>query len=254
MRLILTQPYLSARGSEENCQKIEALIGSVKNEILPDDILLLPEHFTFNNDPGVFDDFVKELAQNVGCIVIGGSHHRKFSGKQINYGLISDGKGRIMGEYTKLRPYFNEKELVSPGDRIGEFVINGKNILILICADFWYSDILLKLKNQPDLILVPALSVSRKSGPEYSRSLWKHFAIQRAYEYGVFVGISDWNDGLFTTGYRTCGVGGFADPTQIDPEKLFKQISDKNISFFDLDFDELEKFRTDRKMRGFFWK
>jgi hypothetical protein len=44
VRLILTQPYLSARGSEENCQKIEALIGSVKNEILPDDILLLPDH------------------------------------------------------------------------------------------------------------------------------------------------------------------------------------------------------------------
>ena len=234
--------------------KIESLVTSAKKNILPDDILLLPEHFIFTDDPETYDEFIKHIALQAGCVVVGGSHHRDYQGNRVNYGSIADATGRIICEYTKLRPYFNENEHVSPGQMLGEMEIHGKNVLVLVCADFWYSDIFFKAKKMPDVVLVPALSVSRKPMPEYSRSLWRNFAIQRAYEFGVYIGISDWKSDSFLPGYRTCGVSGFADPTSVDPDKLFMEISGEDIVSFNLDFDALEKFRDDRRMRGFFWK
>jgi predicted amidohydrolase len=254
MRLVLIQPSLRAGGSEENCEIIESLILSVKSSILSDDVILLPEHFISADDPETYDKFVKHLAVQTGCTIIGGSHRRLLEVKHVNYGSVWNSEGKVIGEYTKLRPYFNENKHVSPGKMLGEVEILGKNFLILICADFWYSDIFFSTKLRPDVVLVPALSVSRKPSPEYSRSLWRNFAIQRAFEFGVYIGISDWRADSYLKEYRTCGVGGFADPTSTDPAKLFTEIGEKGITFFDVETDALENFRNDRKMRGFFWK
>ena len=73
-----------------------------------------------------------------------------------------------------------------------DFDFSGRRILVTICADFWFSDLFARAGRLPDLVLVPAYSVTRKSTPDYSRSLWRHLAIARAYELGVYVGISDW--------------------------------------------------------------
>ncbi len=254
MRLVLIQPPLRAGDSEQNCKVIESLICSVRDSILPDDVILLPEHFMSADDPKIYDSFMKHIAGRAGCVIVGGSHRRIFMDKRVNYGSVWDAKGSIIGEYTKLRPYFNESKHVSPGQLLGEVTIHKKNILILICADFWYSDIFFKTQKLPDVVLVPALSVSRKPSLEYSRSLWRNFAIQRSYEFGVYIGISDWHADSILPEYRTCGVGGFADPATADPKKLFTEIGEKNISFFDLDFNALEHFRKDRRIRGFFWK
>src|SRR5207244_1755107 len=82
-----------------------------------------------------------------------------------------------------------ERESVRPGRCIGEFTIAGRRILVLVCADFWFADVILGATALPDLMLVPALSVTRKPTPAYSRALWRHLAVSRAYEYGVYVGL-----------------------------------------------------------------
>lgn len=112
----------------------------------------------------------------------------------------------------------------------------------------------MKATKLPDVILVPSLSVSRKPKGEYSRSLWHHLAISRAYEFGVYVGISDWGEQSTLPKYRTCGVGGFADPTLLNPDQFFQPIDEKGISIYKLNFKALESFREDRRQRGFFWK
>lgn len=254
MRLILIQPSFKAYDDGNNCDVIGSLLSSVKDSVSHDDVILLPEHFISADNPEVYDSFVRQLAVEAGCAVVGGSHRRSWSGKRINYGSVWNAEGNVIGEYAKLRPYFNESKHVSPGDLPGELTICGRKFLVLICADFWYSDIFFRTKSLPDVVLVPALSVSRKHSPEYSRSLWRHFAIQRSFEFGVYVGISDWNADSVLPENRTCGVGGFADPTVEEPEKIFTGIGSKNICFFNLDFDKLENFRNDRKIRGFFWK
>lgn len=254
MKLLLVQPALRGFDSRFNLEAIEILVSSVKGSCQPDDVVLLPEHFSFDDDPAAYDSFIAGLARTAGCTVVGGSHHRLMNGRRVNYGAAVDSDGKVIGTYTKLRPYFDEQRSVSPGDTLGEFRTGGRNFLVLICADFWYSDLILSVRTLPDVILVPALSVSRKTGPEYSASLWKHLAISRSYEFGAYIGISDWGKGSTLPKYRTCGVGGLADPTQVDPEKLFSPLIEGGITSYQLDFGALEAFRNDRRMRGFFWK
>lgn len=254
MKIVLLQPKLGALSSEDNLRAIELLVNHAAEKVSVEDLILLPEHFTFDDNPESYIAFIRKLARTAGCTIVGGSHHRSVNGKRINIGNVIDAQGNEIGTYTKLRPYFNEQLHVVPGDHIGEVRINGKNICILICADFWYSDILLRSTELPDVVLVPSLSVSRKPEAAYSRSLWRHLAVSRAYEFGVYVGISDWSEDSSLPEYRACGVGGFADPTAVNPEKFFQPISPEGISMFNLDFNALEEFRADRRMRGFFWK
>ena len=254
MNLVLLQPTFRAFDTQHNLQAIESLVAKVAGKIQRDDIVLLPEHFTFDDDEQSYRDFIQKLARTAGCTIVGGSHHRRVDGKRVNIGNVSDAAGNEVGRYEKLRPYFNEQNHVSPGNNFGEFQINGKNFLVLICADFWYSDLLLRSSVLPDVVLVPSLSVSRKPNADYSRSLWHHLAITRAYEFGVFIGISDWSEHSVLPKNRTCGVGGFADPTSLDPQQFFQPISEEGVSIYDLNFDALEAFRADRRMRGFFWK
>jgi predicted amidohydrolase len=143
---------------------------------------------------------------------------------------------------------------VEPGTLLGELTIEGRNLLVFICADFWFVDLLLRATRAPDLVLVPALSVTRKPSPDYSRSLWKHLAISRAYEFGTYVGISDWAHPSKLPILFTSGVGGFADPTTTDAERFFAPVGSSGVAVHELDFDALDAFRGDRVGRGFFWK
>jgi hypothetical protein len=98
------------------------------------------------------------------------------------------------------------------------------------------------------------LSVTRKPTPDYSRSLWRHLAVARAYELGCYVGVSDWAHPSQLPALATSGVGGFADPTVVDPDRLWQPLGPHAVRAFALDFDALEAFRDDRRARGFFWK
>lgn len=213
-----------------------------------------------------YEESMRELARRYGCHVIGGSHHEMLGEsraetseeptlqKAINCGVVVRPDGAIVARYDKLRPYAAERDRVRPGTRLGEVEIGGRRILILVCADFWFSDLFERAAELPDLVLVPALSVTRKATPDYSRALWHHLAIARAYEFGAYVGISDWAYPSALPALFTSGVGGFADPTQTDPARFFTPIPESGVGVFAVNFDALDHFRRDRRIRGFFWK
>jgi predicted amidohydrolase len=262
VRLILVQPVLAAPDDSGNREAIRRIVtgplpspgGAPSLRPAADDILLLPEHFIFTDDPETYDAFVAEIAALAGCTVVGGSHHRRVNGKRINYGAVFAPGGEKIAGYSKLRPYFNEALSVVPGEAFGEFSVGGKNVMVLVCADFWYSDLVLRAKAAPDIILVPSLSVTRKPDPYYSRALWRHLAVARAYEFGAYVGISDWDDASTLPKYRASGVAGLADPVTTVPGQFFTAVDAGGATVFDLDFTAIEAFREDRRMRGFFWK
>ena len=193
------------------------------------------------------------LATRLGCHVVGGSHHDARGGGHVNAGVVSDGTGRIVASYEKLRPYAEERARVREGEKLGEVSIGGRSVLVLVCADFWFSDLFYRATSAPDLVLVPALSVTRKPSPDYSRALWRHLAVARAYEFGAYVGVSDWAHTTTPGALSASGVGGFADPTAVDPDALFRAI-DGAARLYDVDFDALAALRKDRTSRGFFWK
>jgi predicted amidohydrolase len=194
-----------------------------------------------------------ELARELGCHVVGGSHHEQRGDAKVNSGAVSDARGQVVAEYEKLRPYASERERVHEGALLGEFSIGDFRILTLICADFWFSDVFVRAKVLPDLVLVPAHSVSRKPDPDYSRSLWRHLSVARAYEFGVYVGVSDWAHARVPGMLAPSGVSGFADPTTVNADELFTPLAHE-AQAFELDIEKLRAFRADRRDRGFFWK
>ncbi len=75
---------------------------------------------------------------------------------------------------------------------VGRFEILGCRVLVLVSADFWYSDVFVRrLRKTADLILVRSFSIRRRSSPRAQLSLWRSMAIARAYEFSVYLGISD---------------------------------------------------------------
>jgi len=254
MRLLLVQPVLEAHPRADNLGTVRAAIRDAGVTPAPDDVLLLPEHWTFDPDAARYRESVRGLARELGCHVVGGSQHEAEASGAVNAGVACAPDGALVGRYEKLRPYATEREVVRAGRQLGELEIAGRRILVLVCADFWFADLIQTATHLPDVVLVPALSVSRKPTPEYSRALWRHLAVARAYEYGVYVGISDWATASKVHQLAASGVGGFADPTATDPQALFVPTGERGVAVHALDFDRLDAFRADRRQRGFFWK
>ena len=254
MRLVLTQPVLSTDPNADNTARMEQLLVSSALELSADDIVVLPEHSSQHNDWNLYQEQMCGLATRLGCHLIAGSIHARDAAHVVNRGLVATPSGALLTQYEKLRPYFREQQLVTPGDHFGEVDIAGKRFVILICADFWFSDLFDRIRKTPDVVVVPSLSVTRKPTPDYSRELWRHLAVARAYEFGVYIGISDWDNGSTLGELQTAGVAGFADPTQLDPQQFFKSAPPGGVLAMDLDFDALAAFREDRRRRGFFWR
>lgn len=256
MKLLLVNPRLVA-GAEgaANLETLRVLLSPYRDRLGPSDLVLLPEHHYF----GAWDDYLadmRELALGLGATLVAGSTHRSIGAAdgdgdvRINTGAVIAADGSLVTLFEKLRPYANERQWVSPGAARGTFELEGRRVAVMICADFWFTDLFVS-QPMPDLVLVPALSVTRKPTPEYSRSLWRHTAVARAYEYGVFVGISDWAADSDLPVAHTSGVSGFADPTPSNADELFRPVA--TAALIELDFSRLDAFRADRRARGFFW-
>lgn len=256
MKLVLVQPRLTYARDRANLDHVLGELNRALHDGLTlsrDDIVLLPEHYELRVSREDYLTGVREIAGLCGAHVVGGSHHEDKHSARVSSGVVIAPDGTLLARYEKLRPYAREREWVSAGDELGEVVINGRRLLILICADFWFSDLFDRASALPDLVLVPALSVTRKPTPDYARALWTHLAVARAYEFGAYVGISDWASPAPGVEPFTSGVAGLADPTVIDPAAFFQPI-DGALRAFDLDFTRLDDFRRDRTERGFFWR
>ena len=254
MRLILTQPQLTAFDNTHSLDIFRRQLDAMQGGVARGDIVLLPEHAFFVQSQEEYLAIVQPLAREYGCHLVAGSFHEITDEVKRNTGAVLSPEGEVLGWFDKLRPYSEERSRVEAGTRLGEFRIGDLNILILICADFWFGDLFFRARALPDLVLVPALSVTRKTTPDYSRALWRHLAIGRAYEFGVFVGISDWGFPSALPKHITSGVGGFADTTGTDPDLFYRATGDAALRSIEPDFEALAHFRHDRMERGFYFR
>lgn len=255
MRLVLVQPQLQHVQGRSNLERLRRILLPLASRLETADVVLLPEHHDGRLDAQPYETEMCELARELGCHLVAGTQHRRDADGRIrNSGICVDAHGDVRGRYEKLRPYGAEQAIITPGRGMGELVLEGRRVLVMVCADFWFSDLFQRPEHAPDLVLVPALSVTRKSDPGYSRALWRHMAVARAYELGLYIGISDWAHPSQLPVLKTAGVAGFADPTTTRPEGLFEPLAEREVAFFELGFDALDAFREDRRARGFFWK
>ncbi len=253
MQLVLVQPRLDRSEGADNAQRLREALTPWVGTLGAEDIVVLPEHYHLGSDRDAYLAEVQGFARWLGAAVVGGSQHQRRAGRLVHAGVAVEASGEVAGWYEKLRPYALERGFVTPGERLGELRLAGRPVLVLLCADFWFSDLVLRAQALPELIVVPALSVSRKPTPDYSRALWRHLSVARAYELGAYVGVSDWAHESSLPVVSASGVAGLADPTREQESQLFQPVRGA-AQRYELDFPALERFRGDRRERGFFWR
>jgi predicted amidohydrolase len=208
-------------------------------------------------DGSTYAEAIRSLARTTEMWIVGGSHHRRQpeadGGGLLNCGIAVDPGGDVVAEYDKLNPYgFELGAGVVPGDRLGVFDADGLRVAVLICADFYFSELLHQLlATEPvDLIAVPSFSLTRLADPKPARDLWQHMAIARAYEFGAYVAVSDWAPGTPLAGVHSAGVAGFAMPHAREGERMWQPIGRSQVLGAELEPARLRSFRADRLTRG----
>lgn len=253
MKVFLTQLRSYSHDFRRNLDHLKRQLETARLEFTSDDVLVLPELFGCDSDRDSYEVSVCELARNLRLHLVAGSYHEERKAGTVNCGLVASPAGEIISCYEKLRPYGIEAKLgIRPGKLIGQFDVNGCRALVLICADFWYSEVFLSsLYPRPDLILVPTFSISSRAAPLAARSLWKSMAVSRAYEFGAYVGISDWAYPCQYHALKSSSVAGLADPRPTRHDGFFSKLGRSSIHGFEVDIPRLRELRQHRSSHAF---
>lgn len=247
--MVLIQPDGRACGGRSQVAQLGKAL-RLQQQVRCGDVLLLPELVGGDND--CYELEVRALAKALKAWVVGGSHRKKSGRGMINAGLVVDPSGQSVVWYEKANPYGNEiaRGTVS-GTGPATFEVGGVRCLVAICADFWHRETLQVPGRRPEIILVPALSVTRRPRPELARARWRHLAITRAYEFASYVAISDWAYSAAAHGCASSGVAGLAHPNPNQAALLFRAVGARAVRAFELDLASLEELRSDQTGRGF---
>src|SRR5262245_11550321 len=123
MKLLLVQPALSYAPGADNHDVVMRTAGRFAGKLAADDVVLLPEHFDLRPSRSAYEEGVARLARELGCHVVGGSHHEDRADGRVNSGVVANPRGDLVGSYEKVRPYAVERKLVHDGNAFGELVI-----------------------------------------------------------------------------------------------------------------------------------
>jgi predicted amidohydrolase len=251
MRIVLTQPRRRTGDGAADLCAIAELVAASSIELCADDILVLPELIGGEATRPDYVDALSWLAQTVGAHVVGGSHLYRHGGHAINRGLVVDPTGAEIAWYEKANPYGSERAALGRGKGGARFAVGSVQVLVLICADFWYPQAFDGSGAAPDIVIVPAFSVSRQPAPHLARARWRHAAVARAYDLPAFVAASDWAHPVALVDGRSSGAAGLAHPNPASARKLFQSLGRHGVMAFDIDLEALDDLRADRKDRGF---
>jgi omega-amidase len=249
LRLVLTQPAIEFSQERSHIRDLAFLLKTRRGS---EDIIVLPELIGASADRSEYLADLRWLSTRTGAWVVGGSHHWMQAHGLVNCGAVVDPGGEVVAAYEKSHPYGQElDEGVVAGKGAAVFEINGLRCTVLICADFWYTSSFCAPASDPDIVLVPSFSFSQRSTPSMAKARWRHAAIARAYEFAVFVGISDWAYPVAWHGRPSSGVAGFADPNPPGVAGLYQALGRRRLRVFDLDMAALRDLRANRNQRGF---
>lgn len=251
MKVVLTQPTVWMRDGTD----IGRISQSLKRSGFkgaPKDAILLPELVGEGYTTKDYRMAVSDMARGFDCHVIGGSHFDNASGQAVNAGIVVDPSGDIIAHYDKANPYGRERDMSRAGSKAGaSFRIGGVDCFVSVCADFWHTETYRHLEVPPDVIFVPALSVSRKSTPDMARARWRHAMIARAFEQAAYIAVSDWAYPVSGGDHPSSGVAGLAHPEPETTKGLLRLLGRSKVGIFDIDLNAARLLRADQKSRGF---
>ncbi|MBI4046426.1 MAG: carbon-nitrogen hydrolase family protein [Devosia nanyangense] len=252
MRVVLTQPKTKAN-DQSNIRQIGRLLHKAGFVGDVHDAIVLPE---LVGEGATADEYVSDvsaLAREFGCHVIGGSHFVTERGAIINRGVVVNADGEIIAQYSKANPYGAERVVSDAKGQGGvSFRIGDVECFAASCADFFHLETFQGLRARPEILFVPAFTVSRKSSPVMARARWRHAMVARAFEQAAFVAVSDWAHPVTGYGrYPSSGVAGLAHPDPSEPSDLLKLVGRRQVGIFDIDLEACRLLRADQRARGF---
>ncbi|WP_172124599.1 MULTISPECIES: carbon-nitrogen hydrolase family protein [unclassified Devosia] len=253
LKVVLTQPKVRMLDGDD----IGRIARSIKRRAFKgdqDDVILLPELVGEGYSPADYHTAVAELAREFGCHVVGGSQFDNLSALPVNQGIVVDPGGAVIARYQKANPYGRERNISQAGERAGaSFNIGGVQCFVLVCADFFHVETYRHLETPPEIIFVPALSVSRKSTPHMARARWRHAMIARAFEQAAYIAVSDWAYPVRGGGgeHPSSGVAGLAHPAPQTTADLLSLLGRSQVRVFDIDLEAGRLLRADQRSRGF---
>ena len=251
MKVVLTQPNVWMRDGTD--------IGRISRSLqrrgfkgASDDVVLLPELVGEGYATNDYHLAIGDMARAFGCHVIGGSRFDDAGGRAVNGGIVVDPAGDTIAHYQKANPYGRERDISQAGSRAGaSFRIGVVDCFVSVCADFWHMETYRRLDVPPEVIFVPALSVSRKSSPDMARARWRHAMIARAFEQAAYIAVSDWAYPVSGGDHPSSGVAGLAHPDPETTNDLLLSLGRSSVGIFDIDLDAGRLLRADQKSRGF---
>lgn len=149
-----------------------------------------------------------------------------------------------------------KRNQIMAGFNTGILYCYGIKVAIVICADLWNAELLreLLLKQDADLLLIPALTVVPKNMQMYAKTQWYSLAIVRSREFVTPIVIADHirNSEKFDVGDASC----IADPSlKNESLKDFKDFlvvrEGEEISIsYTFDMDKIQEYRIYRLKNG----
>ncbi len=254
MKIALLQPKLAQKDPGGNLHTIHALVDRNLTKLRKVDICVLPECWFRSLSRREYESEARKIQKKLKTVLVAGSHHEADGVSVYNRGVVLGKDGRVLARYGKRHPFDREAHHgVKAHGEICEFKLGGARVAVMICADFFFSEIFHKFRHQPDIVFIPAESVSSSSNdPRYGRNIWHHTAVARAYEFTTFIAISDW---ATSSEARTCGATGFADPTTQDNEPFFQWAGEgEGVLIAQANLERLKTHRKRRQSMNFFWR
>jgi predicted amidohydrolase len=251
MHLLLTQPRTRSGDGEADLAAVLPLIEA--SDLIPsgESLLVLPELIGGEVSRARYLAGVRRIARGLGVYVVGGSHLCGARGAPLNRGVIVGPDGAELAEYEKANRYGSE---LRDGFRAGcggcHVRIASVSVYVAICADFWHLGRAF-LEAVPDVVAVPAFSVTQKATPHLARARWRHQMIAKAYELTAFVGVSDWAPSVRHADGRSSGAAAFARPNPAHVRDLFSGLGARTMAGFEIDPGQIAALREDRRRRGF---
>jgi len=252
MHIILVQPTRWHEDGLRNFAQIRAELGRSELGSTATSLIVLPELVGSELERHAYEESASDLALLFDAWVIAGSHHVRRGGSVFNSGVAVDPRGAVVANYEKANPYGVEVDSgVDPGSGSTSFEIDGRRVLVMLCADFWFADSF-DGAGQMDMIVVPAFSITQRRSPDSARALWAHMAVARAYEHMAFVAVSDWAASSSYREHRGSGAAGLADPNPAEPHgSYYSAVGPQSVADFPITFDLLDDLRVNRSARGF---
>ncbi|WP_293676110.1 carbon-nitrogen hydrolase family protein [uncultured Phenylobacterium sp.] len=251
MRVIVTQPARRSADGVSDIASARRLLGRGV-EVRGGDLVLLPELIGGDAGAAAYRAEVQALAADLRVWVVGGSHFADEAGERTNRGIVADPSGQVIASYGKLNPYGDERSRAAgSGPGPASFQVGDLSCLVMICADFWHASAFATARPLPDLILVPAFSLSQRPDPHMARARWRHAMVARAYEFAAFVAVSDWAHPVRYETATSSGVAGLAHPNPSHRGGLHQPLGRRRAAAFDLDMEAVRELRANREGRGF---